>query len=115
MLPIFHVGCFKQSSAVAEAIRSLDQVRSGPPEAVNINESTFDLACPSKHWKIALCSLSIGKIATLYSLASAVIKGPPATNVSLLARPIVLRALMASTVGSIPTAPTIAVTTIVAS
>ena len=64
---------------------------------------------------MALCSLSIGNISTLYSLASAVIKGPPATKVSLLAKPIVLCDLIASTVGSMPTAPTIAVTTMVAS
>ena len=100
---------------MAVLILSESQVRKGPPEAVTIKESTFSRFCPSKHWNIALCSLSIGRICTPYSLAKDVINGPPATNVSLLARPIVLRFFIASTVGSIPAAPTIAVTTIVAS
>ena len=41
LLPIFQVGCRKQSAAVAVLILSESQVRKGPPEAVTIKESTF--------------------------------------------------------------------------
>ena len=112
---MFQVGWRRHSAAVAPGILAASQVRRGPPEAVIINRSTFSLSCPSKHWNIAECSLSMGSISTLYSVANAVINGPPATKVSLLARPIVFLHLIASTVGSIPAAPTMAVMTMVAS
>ena len=49
------------------------------------------------------------------SWAAFVIKDPQATKVSLLARPIVFCARIAAMVGSMPAAPTTAVTTIIAS
>jgi hypothetical protein len=49
-------------------------------------------------WKIALCSLSAGRMFTPYSAARGSTNGPPAISVSLLARQMSFLALIAATV-----------------
>ena len=90
-------------------------VLKGPPDAVKIRRLILLGLLPCKLWKIAECSLSTGKISTPFSLANPMTKSPAVTNVSLLAKAIVLPRLIASTVGINPIIPTTAVTTISAS
>ena len=72
-------------------------------------------AAPCKHWKIAECSESTGKIGTPFSRAARMTICPAHTSVSLLASAIAFPASMAAIVGSRPTIPTTAVTTTSAS
>ena len=65
-----------------------------------------------RHWKMAECSESTGRIFALYSMAISMTVCPAATRVSLLARAIVLPALIAATVDASPLNPTIEVRTI---
>ena len=61
----------------------------GPPDAVIVMFFTSSVPfSPDKHWKIALCSLSIGIISVLFSFARGKIKSPPATILSLFANKI---------------------------
>ena len=60
-----------------------------------------------RHWKIAECSESTGRIGTFILEARSITILPAATRVSLLARAITLPALMAAIVGSSPLKPTI--------
>ena len=63
-------------------------------------------------WKIALCSLSTGRIGTLCFFARGMIRCPAVTRVSLLARAMVFPLSIAAIVGRMPIMPTIAVTSI---
>ena len=54
---------------------------------------------PSRHWKIALCSLSTGSRRTPRSRAAPVTTSPATTSTSLLAKAISLPALIAASVG----------------
>ena len=74
--------------------------------------STASSASPTRHWKIAECSESIGSISTRFSWANLVIRSPATTSVSLLARAICFPAFTARKVGSKPEKPTMAVTTV---
>ena len=67
---------------------------------------------PFKLWKIALCSLSTGRIRTCFSFASDIMICPAVTRVSLFASAISFPAFIAAIVGRIPIIPTTAVTTI---
>ncbi len=63
--PMFQRGCAQAWAGVATAIASALQFRNGPPEAVSSRRRTPRGAVPAtklggRHWKIALCSLSIG-------------------------------------------------------
>ena len=62
-------------------------------------------SCPCRHWKTALCSLSMGSMRTCCSLALAITNSPAATNDSLLASPISLPASMAAKGGQDPPGP----------
>ena len=64
------------------------------------------------HWKIAECSESTGRILTPFSRAARMTSSPAHTSVSLLASAMSLPASIAASVGSRPTMPTTAVTTI---
>ncbi len=110
--PIVHCGCLRASFRVANAIFSLGQVLNGPPEAVRCIFTGLLSVAPSKHWNMAECSESTGRIGALYCFASSVTTLPPATNVSLFASAIILPALIADTVGLKPLKPTSAVSTI---
>ena len=110
--PMDQLGCFRASSTVTCLIRSRSQPRKGPPEAVKRIFSILFPASPFKHWKIALCSLSTGRIRTFFSRARGIIRWPAVTSVSLFARAISFPASMAAMVGRIPIIPTMAVTRI---
>ena len=60
---------------------------------------------------MAECSLSTGRIGVWYVAANSLISSPATTSVSLFARQMVLRALIALIVGRRPANPTIAVNT----
>ena len=109
--PMFQLGCCRARSLPADSMRSRDQVRNGPPDAVRwIRASAFPWA-PNRHWKMAECSESTGRIRTPQRLASAMTRDPAATRVSLFARAMSLPARMAESVGLSPLKPTIDATT----
>ena len=112
LCPMDQFGCFNASSTCIWSRSCFFLPRNGPPDAVRrillIGFSSF----PCKDWKMALCSLSTGRMDTPYSAASGIIRCPAVTNVSLFARAIVFFAFMAAMVGRIPSIPTIAVTRI---
>ena len=110
--PISQFGCCKACAAVTVWSCSRENLRKGPPEAVSNTLSMALPSSPTRHWNIALCSLSTGRIATRSRTASSVISSPATTNVSLLASAIVLCASIAAIVGRSPANPTIAVTTV---
>ena len=110
--PILQLGCFNACTLVTTASSSIVLVRKGPPEAVSNIFSTGFSHSPDKHWKMAECSESTGRIGTLCSTAKAVISSPATTSVSLFANAIALPALIAAIVGFSPAYPTIAVSTI---
>ena len=110
--PMSQVGCLRASAAVTSRIWSSVNLRNGPPDAVSRIFSIGLSPSPTMLWKIAECSLSTGKIGTRFSAARRHTSSPATTSVSLLARQIFLRALMAWMVGARPEKPTIAVSTI---
>ena len=111
LAPISQLGCFRARAAVTFANSSMGVVRKGPPEAVRRILSMALPSSPTKHWKIALCSLSTGRIGARCFTASSVMNSPATTSVSLLASAMVFPASMAATVGRSPAKPTMAVTT----
>ena len=104
------LGCFNACAAVTLRSCSFENVRNGPPEAVS-RILRMGLASPTIHCRMAECSLSTGRMATWLSKARRLMIAPATTSVSLLARAMVLPALMASTVGRKPEKPTMAVST----
>ena len=85
----------------------------GPPDAVIIILLTSSVPfSPDKHWKIALCSLSIGIISELFSFAKGKIKSPPATILSLFANKIFFPVLAAIYAAFKPANPDVAHTII---
>ena len=113
--PIVQFGCFNASSGRTPASCSFVQPRNGPPEAVNRILSMALLSSPFKLWKMALCSLSTGRIFTPTSFASGMMMCPAVTRVSLFASAMSFPAFMAAMVGRMPIIPTMAVTRISAS
>ena len=111
--PIAQFGCFKASSTRIFRRSSCFFPRNGPPDAVSrIFFSSFFPWLPCRDWKMALCSLSTGRIFTPHSFASGIMICPAVTSVSLFARAISFPALIAAIVGRMPIIPTIAVTRI---
>ena len=110
--PITQFGCFRVSSKVTCSRSARFLPRKGPPDAVIRSLCTSSLCSPFRDWKIALCSLSTGRIFTPYSSAIGMIRCPAVTRVSLFASAMSLPARIASIVGRIPSIPTIAVTRI---
>ena len=102
LAPMSQLGCFKACALVTVASCSIVQVRNGPPEAVSITFSTGLPISPAKHWNTAECSESTGKMGVPLKRARSLISSPATTNVSLLARAIVLRARIAFIVGFSP-------------
>ncbi|CPR62130.1 Uncharacterised protein [Chlamydia trachomatis] len=114
MGPIFQTGCSKTSCKETFCNSSFDLFLNGPPEAVNNNFLMVEESLPSKHWKSALCSLSMGRICTPFSLAKVVTNSPAATNDSLLAKAIVFFcriAAMTAGKASIPDEATMVIVT----
>ena len=62
--PMTHDGCLRACSTVTASRASLGHFvasRNGPPEAVSHKFRTDEAGLPSKHWKMAECSLSTAK------------------------------------------------------
>ena len=94
--------------------------RNGPPDAVSTMRRTPavpDRAGTSagRHWKIALCSLSIGSSVAPPASTAAMKAAPPITSASLFASRMRLPARAAASVGARPAAPTMAASTVSAS
>ena len=115
--PISQVGCFNACSTVTFSSSSAGVCLNGPPDAVRIRrETSFSPPrWPSRHWKIALCSLSTGKTFTPFFAAALITSSPAMTRISLLATARSLPASMAASAGCSPAVPTIAMSTISAS
>ncbi len=114
--PIFQVGWASASSTVQRAMRSLVQVRKGPPEAVRMIFFTSRSPFPERrHWKIAECSLSTGRSGAPFSRASRRTIGPATTRDSLFERQRRFPRRAASTTAGSPAAPVTAARTAVQS
>ena len=109
--PMDQVGWRRASSGVMAANAFWGSVRNGPPEAVRTIRRTEPVSPLSRHWKMAECSLSTGRIRVPRARASAVTKAPAITRVSLLASASVFPARSAAMVGTRPAPPTMAETT----
>ena len=110
LAPMSQLGCLSAMAGVTVDSCSLLKVRKGPPLAVRIIFST-GLVSPMRLWKMALCSLSTGRMGALSLRHRSVTSSPATTSVSLLARAMALCALMALMVGRSPLNPTSAVST----
>src|SRR5207344_2765737 len=86
LAPIYQLGCWSARSGVTSCNSSRLRVQRAPPDAVKIRRRTSSLRWPSNDWKIALCSLSTGKIRTPCRRASSCINFPAMTIGSLLAK-----------------------------
>jgi hypothetical protein len=104
--PIVQLGWATACSGVAPRRRSSGQSRNGPPEAVRMTRSTEAGSSPVSAWKTAECSLSTGRIVAPWALASASIRGPAVTRLSLLASASVPPWRSARRPGTSPAAPT---------
>src|SRR6185503_16208516 len=111
LAPIDQLGWATACAGVAAPIVSAEAARNGPPLAVRINLETSAERLPARHWKIALCSLSMGSSVALDERAASVIRAPAVTSASLLARATVLPASTAPITGRKPAQPTIAAMT----
>ena len=107
LAPMSQLGWRRAWAGVMWRSSSLVLPKKGPPEAVRISffKAPFS-GQPWRHWKMAECSLSTGRMLTLFCLAASMTIRPPATRVSLLARATVFLAAMAARVGRRPTMPT---------
>ena len=106
--PMAQLGWARAWSSVAEAMRSADQSRKGPPEAVSVIRSIVDQSASPSAWKMALCSLSSGKSVAPCRFAAAITAAPAQTSVSLLASAMTRPASMAEKVGRMPAVPAMA-------
>ena len=111
LLPMLQFGWFSACALVAFAMSSRLHVLNGPPDAVRCIFSMSAPAEPIRHWKIAECSESTGRMRERCSAARSITICPAATRVSLLARAMVLPAFTAEIVDSSPLNPTIDVRT----
>ncbi len=111
-LPIDQFGWLSASAMVTVFKYVSSFPLKGPPEAVNIILCIALFSFAIRHWKIALCSLSTGRIGELYFFDKSIMYFPPVTNVSLLARAIIFPFLIAAIVGFKPIIPETAVTII---
>ena len=109
--PMLQFGCASACSRVMPRISSIFLPKNGPPEAVSRILSIGLPFAACTHWKIAECSESTGRMRTPYCFAALITRPPAHTSVSLFASAMSLPALMAAIVGSRPTMPTTAVTT----
>ena len=113
--PMLQVGCLSAWATVTPASWSAGSWRKGPPLAVSRMRRTSLCRWPSRHWKMALCSLSTGRTSTPRRRAAAMTASPAMTRISLLATARCLPASMAARAGARPATPTIATRTMSAS
>ena len=86
--------------------------KKGPPEAVRISRRTETGSSPNRHWRRALCSESIGINSPPPRRRAPSTISPPATRLSLLARPRRLAASSAATDAGKPSDPTMPLITV---
>ena len=110
--PIDHFGCATACAGVTVANASRVQPRNGPPEAVRVIRAGTSPGLPARHWKIALCSLSIGTMVAPCACAACISSSPASTSDSLFASSRRLPARAAASVDDRPAAPTMAATTL---
>ena len=111
LAPMFQFGWRSASCGVAAASLSFSQSRKGPPEAVRWMRSMAFPEAPIRHWKMAECSESTGRMTPWFSRAVAITMLPAATRVSLLARARIFPWRRAASDGFSPLNPTMAPTT----
>ena len=114
--PMTQLGWAHAASGVTSASASLGVSRNGPPEAVSSTRVTPGGATPltapaGRHWKMALCSLSIGSSVAPEAFTAEINRGPAITSDSLLASSSRLPARAAASVERSPAAPTMAAIT----
>ena len=114
--PMLQRGCAQAWAGVTFDSASALQFRNGPPEAVNSSRRTPAGASPGRnpggrHWKIALCSLSIGISSPPPARTALISSAPAITADSLLASSSRLPAAAAASVEASPAAPLIAAIT----
>ena len=95
--PMLQLGWFRASATVTSASFSTGQSRNDPPEAVRMIRRMPPSGRPWRHWKMAECSESAGRILTPCFSANGSTAGPPAMRVSLFARQMSLPASIAAT------------------
>jgi len=113
--PITHEGCFNACSTVIDANCACGVCRNGPPDAVSHRRRTDADGFPSRHWKMAECSLSTASTRTSCLRASRMTISPAITRISLDATAMSLPARIAASAGCSPAVPTIAISTMSAS
>ena len=116
--PMTHEGCLSACSTVTASKASFGHFaasRNGPPEAVSHRLRTDEAGLPSRHWKMAECSLSTASTRTPWARASRMTVSPAITRISLEATAMSLPARMAAKAGSSPAVPTMAMSTMSAS
>ena len=101
LAPMLQFGCFRASLAVTVSRNFLSLPLNGPPEAVSMMRS-IGLFSPTKHWKMAECSESTGRIGHLFLMARSHTSSPATTMVSLFAKAMAFPALRAAMVGCSP-------------
>ena len=99
--PISHWGWRSACSTVTSASFSHGRSRNAPPLHVMMSRRMGDCS-PTRHWKMAECSESIGRIGARFSAASRITYSPPTTSDSLLASASFFPAPSAATVGASP-------------
>src|SRR6266496_3011113 len=109
--PIDQFGCLSARAGVTSASSRAPTVRSGPPDAVSRSLRTCARSCPASDWKMALCSLSTGRMVTPRAAARAMSSSPANTIDSLLARPTAFPASIAAAVERRPAPPAMAART----
>src|ERR1043165_954259 len=109
--PITHEGCLRARSTVMLGNSSFGVVRNGPPEAVSQSLRTEPEPLPSRHWKIAECSLSTASTRAPCLRASLMTISPAMTRISLEATAMSFPARKAARAGCKPAVPTIAIST----
>ena len=114
--PMTQLGWAQAASGDIAANCSSGVSRNGPPEAVSSSSSTPAGASPQRkslgrHWKIALCSLSIGSKVPPPAVMASISSAPDMTSDSLFANRIRRPLRAAARVGNKPAAPTMAAMT----
>ena len=110
--PISQFGWAQAASGVTDSRSRGDRSRNGPPEAVSrIRRTPARGARTGRHWKTALCSLSMGTSSAPPSRIASMKRRPDMTSASLLASSTRFPARAAASVGSSPAAPTIPAST----
>src|SRR5690606_31155379 len=108
--PMSQFGCLSACAGLAARNCSRLHSRNGPPLAVSVIERTSSTRPAWRHWKIALCSLSVGSSVAPWRSTAAIITSPAETSASLLASATTPPCSIAAMVGAKPAQPTIAET-----